>query len=124
MLVVVFFTTNAARLTIFSALHARLFGGTDMSIATGNRLFRINPGLTTFQLGDFTRIELAGFQTVLDTLLLIDIAFDFSRGRLCEHWGSQKSYQQQRNHFCSFHHRSLSVVSCWWSLIVVVDRHG
>jgi hypothetical protein len=50
---VVFLTMDAARLAIFSPLHARLFGGADMPIVTGNRFFRINSGLTMFQLGHF-----------------------------------------------------------------------
>ena len=73
-MVVVLLSIDLVALLILSMLDASLFSGTDVTIGSNSGLLTIDVRLASLKVCGFFVSERAGLDTLLDTVLLIDVA--------------------------------------------------
>ncbi len=78
LLVVVLFMIDPAALTVFGHLNVFLFVAADVPICAGTRFHPVCARLSLFEAAGFSGCQLAGFDALFDTLLLVNVALNVS----------------------------------------------
>ncbi len=76
LLVVVFFMIDPATLTVFGHLDIFLFVAANVPIGAGTAFHPVCARLPLFEAAGFLGCQLAGFDTLFDALLLVDVALN------------------------------------------------
>src|SRR5258706_2473015 len=75
---VVLLAVDVAAHFVLLARKARLLGGRELAVLHGARLIALDTRFLALEARGFARVELAGFQALLDAVLLVDVALDGS----------------------------------------------